>query len=236
MSDQTPSPAPGWYPQGDGSQRYWDGQVWTEHIAPGQQQTPPDSHRGCKITGIVGGIIILLLIIGGIASNGGKAPDPVADPPAPAVTVSETASARAAGTEAPADDPTPALTTEAPADNPTPALTTEAPGPPAPPALTKAQEQAIGAAQDYLDYSAFSRQALIDQLSSKYGSGFSVKVATFAVDHLDVNWKKQAEKSAQDYLQYQHFSRNGLIQQLESPYGGQFTHAQAVHGVNSTGL
>ena len=26
--------APGWYPTGDGFQRYWDGQQWTEHQAP----------------------------------------------------------------------------------------------------------------------------------------------------------------------------------------------------------
>ena len=26
----------GWYPQQDGRQRYWDGQQWTEHFAPGQ--------------------------------------------------------------------------------------------------------------------------------------------------------------------------------------------------------
>jgi hypothetical protein len=28
------SPA-GWYPQSDGQQRYWDGELWTEHFAPG---------------------------------------------------------------------------------------------------------------------------------------------------------------------------------------------------------
>jgi Domain of unknown function (DUF4429)/Protein of unknown function (DUF2510) len=28
------SPA-GWYPQPDGRQRYWDGELWTEHFAPG---------------------------------------------------------------------------------------------------------------------------------------------------------------------------------------------------------
>ena len=28
------SPA-GWYPQPDGQQRYWDGELWTEHFAPG---------------------------------------------------------------------------------------------------------------------------------------------------------------------------------------------------------
>ena len=25
----------GWYPQEDGRQRYWDGEIWTEHFAPG---------------------------------------------------------------------------------------------------------------------------------------------------------------------------------------------------------
>jgi hypothetical protein len=25
----------GWYPQPDGQQRYWDGELWTEHFAPG---------------------------------------------------------------------------------------------------------------------------------------------------------------------------------------------------------
>ncbi|HEY5475698.1 MAG TPA: DUF2510 domain-containing protein [Tepidiformaceae bacterium] len=30
------SPA-GWYPQPDGQQRYWDGELWTEHFAPGVQ-------------------------------------------------------------------------------------------------------------------------------------------------------------------------------------------------------
>lgn len=28
------SAAPGWYPQGDGGQRYWSGTEWTEHRAP----------------------------------------------------------------------------------------------------------------------------------------------------------------------------------------------------------
>jgi len=33
------SPA-GWYPQLDGQQRYWDGELWTERFAPGAPQTP----------------------------------------------------------------------------------------------------------------------------------------------------------------------------------------------------
>lgn len=38
--------------------------------------------------------------------------------------------------------------------------------------ITLAMENAVSSAQDYLDYSAFSRQGFIDQLSSEYGAGF----------------------------------------------------------------
>ena len=57
--------------------------------------------------------------------------------------------------------------------------------------VTLAMENALEAAQDYLDYSAFSRLGLIDQLSSKYGSGFKVEDATWAVDQLSVDWKQR---------------------------------------------
>ena len=33
MSTTPPSP-PGWYPQNDGTRRYWDGSTWTSHVAP----------------------------------------------------------------------------------------------------------------------------------------------------------------------------------------------------------
>ncbi|NHB85128.1 DUF2510 domain-containing protein [Tessaracoccus sp. HDW20] len=35
MNQQHPA---GWYSQPDGSQRFWDGQQWTNHVAPGQAQ------------------------------------------------------------------------------------------------------------------------------------------------------------------------------------------------------
>lgn len=102
--------------------------------------------------------------------------------------------------------------------------------------ITLAMENALGAAQDYLDYSAFSRQGLIDQLSSEYGSGFKVEDATWAVGQLHVDWKEQAVRSAKDYLNYTHFSRQGLIDQLSSPYGAQFTLEEATYAVNKLGL
>lgn len=103
-------------------------------------------------------------------------------------------------------------------------------------ATTMAQRQAIGSAHDYLQFEAFSKQGLIDQLDSKYGDGYSKAVATYAVTHIRVSWYKQAVKSAKSYLRFEHFSRSGLINQLHSPYGEKFTYRQAVYAANHVGL
>lgn len=141
-----------------------------------------------------------------------------------------------------AADPAPVISTQTPVARETP----RAPKPveQAPtkkptrttPARTMAQEQAIGAAESYLNVSAFSRKGLINQLSSAYGEGFSVADATYAVDHITVDWNEQAAKSAKSYLQVTNFSRKGLIEQLESSSGEGFTHAQAVYGAKAAGL
>lgn len=103
--------------------------------------------------------------------------------------------------------------------------------------VSREQENATGAARDYLNGgSGFSRQGLIDQLTSSYGDGFPRKVSTAAVDSLHVDWNEQAAHAAKGYLDSGHFSRQGLIEQLESDHGGQFTHAQAVYGVKQAGL
>lgn len=98
------------------------------------------------------------------------------------------------------------------------------------PGYTMAQEQAIDKANEYLDYTAFSEKGLIAQLKFE---GFSKADATFAVEHIEVDWNEQAALKAQEYLDYTSFSRSGLIKQLE--FEG-FTHKQAVHGVDAVGL
>ena len=35
MTDDNGAAPAGWYPQPDGSQRYWDGSAWTSHVAAG---------------------------------------------------------------------------------------------------------------------------------------------------------------------------------------------------------
>ena len=91
-------------------------------------------------------------------------------------------------------------------------------------------QNAIRSAEDYLDFSGFSRSGLIDQLEYE---GYSNADATTAVNSLSVNWNEQAYRSAQDYLDTMPFSRSGLIDQLE--YEG-FTTGQATYGVNKSGL
>ena len=94
------------------------------------------------------------------------------------------------------------------------------------------QQNAVRAAQDYLDYTAFSREGLIRQLVTI--DAYSSADATYAVDGLSVDWNEQAAASAQDYLDYTAFSRSALINQLTSIDG--YTPAQAAYGVAQTGL
>ena len=96
--------------------------------------------------------------------------------------------------------------------------------------MTTSQEQAVRKAEQYLDYSAFSKKGLIKQL--KY-EGFSAEDATFAVENIQVDWNEQAATKAEQYLDNGAFSRKGLIRQLE--YEG-FTQEQAEYGANAVGL
>jgi len=109
---------------------------------------------------------------------------------------------------------------------------TPEPTPPASqaPALTLSQDNAVRKGMAYLDYSAFSRKSLIDQLVFE---GYSKADATFAVDYIDADWMEQAALKAQSYLDTSPFSRQGLIDQLV--FEG-FTQEQAVYGVNQVGL
>lgn len=102
---------------------------------------------------------------------------------------------------------------------------------------TREQKNAYESAKQYLNYTSFSKQGLIDQLSSEYGGNYPEDVAEFAIEQLEergeVDWYEQAERSARQYLDYSSFSKQGLIDQLSSEYGGKFTHDQAEHAVEA---
>ncbi|WP_326836755.1 Ltp family lipoprotein [Amycolatopsis rhabdoformis] len=132
-------------------------------------------------------------------------------------------------TAAPPSSP-PVETSEAPPSTPEVESSPTSEAPQYPPQVEEARESA----ESYLGYTAFSRNGLIDQLSSKYGDSYPKNVATQAVDSLDVDWNAQAAQAAQSYLDYTSFSCTGLINQLASKYGSQFTSAQAKFGAHQT--
>ena len=107
---------------------------------------------------------------------------------------------------------------------------------PAPSGVTVAQANAVESAKSYLAMSSFSRAGLIEQLSSTAGDGFSQADATYAVDHVTVDWNQEAVAAAKSYLGLSGFSRAGLIEQLSSASGDRFTLAQAQYAAGQVGL
>lgn len=60
-----PAAEPGWYPVGNGTQRYWDGSQWTDHIAPTSSSMPGDDKTWAILSHVltfVGGFIAPLVI------------------------------------------------------------------------------------------------------------------------------------------------------------------------------
>ena len=230
-------------PAGTGYPGYWEAYDTSEPgrrlMAPTQNQQqaygeaerlnalkPKKSHKLRTVAIVVGSIFGGLVLIGILApsdpdtsSSPGSVVTTADNGPSPDPVVTPTNKPSAAKTTAPSVKPS---------VKPKPTATQ--------PSMTKSQEQAIGSAEQYLSFSPFSRKGLIEQLSSSAGDGYTKADATFAVDHITVNWNEQAAKAAKAYLEMSHFSRQGLIEQLESSAGDGYTHAQAVYGVNKAGL
>lgn len=119
------SPA-GWYPQEDGRQRYWDGQQWTEHFAPGQAPSPSGTPGAAAPTPpsvvpaanpsrpwfkkkrvIIPAGLLALVVVGSAMSGGGDTAGttPVAAESSAGATEASTPKAAAATSAAPAPKP-----------------------------------------------------------------------------------------------------------------------------------
>lgn len=229
MTQQHPA---GWYTQQDGSQRFWTGTEWADdQIAPGAtqpNQKPPRAwYRKKRVIIPAAGLALLIGIGASQGGRGGAAPAaaPVAASSAPA---SATPTQPATTPAEPSDSPSPDETASSAEDDSEDLGEDEAEA--EDPGYTVSQQQAIDKANQYLDYTAFSKSGLAKQLKFE---GFSKADAAFAVEHIDVDWNEQAALKAQNYLDYSAFSKSGLIKQLE--FEG-FTHKQALHGVAAVGL
>ena len=179
---------------------------------------------------IVTAVVLALALIAGIADSLSP-PDESKEAKGAATSEAQT-TAKPTTTAPPATTAKP-TTTPPPTTAPPPPKTAP---PPTQPALSVSEQQAVRAAQSYLDYSGFSRKGLIDQLSSEYGDQFNVRDATAAVDSLTVDYNAEAVESARSYLEFSSFSCQGLIDQLSSQAGDQFTVDQATFAAGQTGL
>lgn len=67
MSENNPSPPPGWYPdpEGSGQQRYWDGGAWA--VSQATSTTAPKKRKTWIIVLVVV-LAVVLLVIGGCAA------------------------------------------------------------------------------------------------------------------------------------------------------------------------
>jgi len=204
---------------------YWNGTAWLSTLAPdtktrwnGTAWSPvaPPVKRGHKLRNagiVVGGLIALFVAVGIAGSGSSSGTTPAAAVKPTAATAATTAPVVAAAK---------------------PAVVAAAQ--PAPPTETAGQANARRSAQQYLSFAPFSRDGLIDQLSSSAGEGFSLADATYGVDAQHADWNAQAALSAKQYLKMSAFSRAGLIEQLSSSAGEKFTMDQAVFGVTAAGL
>lgn len=99
---------------------------------------------------------------------------------------------------------------------------------PAPvPEVSREFRNALGSANDYLNYTSFSKSGLYDQLVYE---GFPEDAVQYAVDNVVTDWNANALQTAMDYLDYSSFSDQGLYDQLI--YEG-YSAEQAQYAINN---
>lgn len=167
--------------------------------------------KAMSITGItlaVVGFFIMIAATGSVASEIDKATKTAAPTLPATATVTTSAPATTKATSAPG-------TTKATVATSAPAITK----------ATVEMENALGAAENYLKFSHFSKKGLSEQL--KYEK-YSPEAIEYAVNTVRVDWNEQAVGAGQDYLTYSDFSKVSLMAQLE--FDG-FTKSQVQHAV-----
>lgn len=195
-----------------------------QFMAPAQAKKPK-THKVRNVILAIVGVLVLITIVNAVTNGNKDAATTASDPSASSPTVKSPSTTTAT---APSTAAAPAKTTAA-TKAAVPAQTKSA--------VTKSQANALKAARQYLEFAAFSKAGLIEQLSASAGSGYPKADAVWAVNQLtDVDWKEQAVRAGQQYLDLTAFSRKALIQQLSSSAGSKFTVAEATYAADKLGL
>ena len=194
---------------------------------PNPEQPEPKKKKkgGCLKWG-AGAVAVLVL--GSAALNGGSDSDDPTNTAAPESSTSITASE---SLDAVLSTPTLDINNAA-AD----VESTQSDNDAADDAEPKEFKNALRAAKNYLDFSAFSEAKLYDQLTSEYGEKFTPEQAQYAVDTVNADWNAEAVEAAETYQDMMPMSGPALLEQLTSEYGDQFTMEEAQHAVSTLGL
>lgn len=190
--------------------------------------------RNPLLIGCIG--LLLLLIIptacGALFSNtDNKEKDSttteVADKETEEVTEDDTEGSETTTEEAVTEE-TEAPTTEAVT---TEESTTEAKEPTNKDEVSREFKAALNAAQNYVDIMPFSKAGLYDQLTSEAGNSFPAEAAQYAIDNVDVDYKKEAVEAANSYNETFPMSDQELLNQLTSEAGSKFTQEEAQYAL-----
>ena len=226
----------GWYPQPDGTQRYWDGWQWTNHIEPlptTHQNTPPTLRSRVRL------IVTVALVSGVISGVGGwELSRALMDEPADQMQASKQIASQ--------------FPVGGPVDVPSADLADAATGYLGYGALSEAMlvdllkedgyplseiesrledldvdwdEQAVKAAEEALESAPHSRNSLRAILE---GSDFTFDQIEYALDNSGIDWKQNAVDRAEDIMGYIDADQDKLAEILENEYG--FTPKEAQHG------
>lgn len=99
--------------------------------------------------------------------------------------------------------------------------------------VPREHQNALQAAQNYVDMMPFSEKGLFEQLTSEYGDQYPEDAAQYAIKNVDVDYNEEALESAINYQEIMPMSDQELLDQLISEYGEQFTQEQAQYALDN---
>lgn len=101
------------------------------------------------------------------------------------------------------------------------------------PVIPTEYKNALRKARAYGETQFMSKQRIHNQLTSEYGEQFSAAAADYAVNNVQLDYKRNALRKAKSYQQQQSMSKQRIYKQLTSQYGEQFTAEEAQYAIDN---
>lgn len=93
------------------------------------------------------------------------------------------------------------------------------------------KEELVKKAESYSRNFNMSKKKLYNQLTSEYGESFTEEEANYAIEHANIDWKKNALEKAKAYKKKEMLNYD-IFTKLSSQSGDQFTEEEAQYAIN----